>query len=99
MLLKNEVNPDAEAEVRDKRRNSSHGIKSAFNEDMEVSFKTQLSLEVVGRELTAVCKKSSSQTRSFLSLREKSFYLVSPILQSMTRKSFDLQWICPMVPS
>ena len=47
MLLKNEFNPDAEAEVRDKRRNSSHGIKSAFDEDMEVSFKTQLSLEVV----------------------------------------------------
>tara|TARA_B100000927_G_C16458994_1_gene467066 strand:- start:869 stop:1828 length:960 start_codon:yes stop_codon:yes gene_type:complete len=71
MLLKNEVNPDAEAEVRDKRRNSSHGIKSAFNEDMEVSFKTQLSLEVVGRELTAVSKKSSSQTRSFFEFAGK----------------------------
>ncbi len=72
MVSKNEVNPDADSEVQDNRRNLSHGTKSALvSDDMEVSFKTQLSLELAGRELTAVSKESSSQIRTFFEFAVK----------------------------
>lgn len=72
MILKTEVNPDADREVYDNRRNSSHGIKSAYSDhDMEVSFKTQLSLEHVGREITSVSRESNHQARSFFEFAGK----------------------------
>lgn len=71
-ILKSEVNPDSDREVFDNRRNPSHGIKSAYSQgDMEVSFKTQLSLEQAGRELTSVCKESNPQTRTLLEFASK----------------------------
>lgn len=72
MVGKNEVNPDADSEVHDNRRNLSHGTKSAtLSNDMEVSFKTQLSLELAGRELTAVSRESSPQARTFFEFAGK----------------------------
>lgn len=71
-ILKSEVNPDADREVFDNRRNPSHGIKSAYSQsDMEVSFNTQLSLELAGRELTSVSKESNPQARTLLEFAGK----------------------------
>ncbi|OUU06975.1 MAG: hypothetical protein CBC00_09850 [Verrucomicrobia bacterium TMED40] len=73
IIHKNEVNPDADRDVHDNGRKLSHGIKSAYSDDdMEVIFKTQLTLELAGREITALsCRESNPQTRSFLEFSGK----------------------------